>query len=207
MKIKKVAALCRKSKRFHLWNQRNQKGEIIRQWLGDGCAMYALNGAPVLDETSLCALFDISEADRGKMEIRLGDVSAGINLGDSVLGEKPVERDYPDILYEDALLHCMESDGSLLLVDSRYLSPLDDMPERYIFGQEVGAAHMPYVVVKVGLLVRAMISTFEIRNRDYFVQLEELARKFLADLDVQKTRQQPGSGIILFDELLDAAQQ
>ena len=135
----------------------------------------------------------------------MGDVPAGINLGDSVLGEKPVERDYPDILYEDALLHCMESDGSLLLVDSRYLSPLDDMPEKYFFERE--AAHMPYVVVKVGLLVRAMISAFEIRNRDYFVQLEELARKFLADLDVQKARQQPGSGIILFDELLDAAQQ
>ncbi len=205
MKIKKVAALCRKSKRFHLWNQRNQLGEIIRQWLGDGCAMYALNGAPVLDESSLCALFDISETDREKMEIRLEDVPAGINLGDSVLGEKPVERDYPDILYEDALLHCMESDGRLLLVDSRYLSPLDDMPEKYFFERET--ANLPYVAVKAGMLIRAVISVFEIKNRDYLVQLEELARKFLVDLHVQTARQKPDSGIVLFDELLDAAQQ
>lgn len=207
MKIKKIIALCRKSEKFHLWNQRNQKGETIRQWLGDGYAMYALNGAPVLDENSLCALFDISETDRVKMEIRLGDVPSGVNLGDSSLGEKPVERDYPDILYDDTLLHCLETGGRLLLVDSRYLSPLDDMPEKYFFERENGCLHKPYITVKAGMMIRAVIAVFEIRNRDYLVQLEEIARKFLVDLDVQKARQQPDSGIISFDELLETAEK
>ena len=55
MKLKKVVALCNKAKGFRLFDKIDSTGEIT-QWLGDGYAIYPLNGLPILDEETLCAV-------------------------------------------------------------------------------------------------------------------------------------------------------
>ena len=69
MKLKKVVALCNKAKGFRLFDKLDSTGEIT-QWLGDGYAIYPLIGLPILDEETLCAVFDISEKQRENIVVR-----------------------------------------------------------------------------------------------------------------------------------------
>ena len=80
MKLKKVTSLCSKSKCYRLYDKIDSTGEVT-QWLGDGYAMYPLNGLPILDEESLCAVFDISEKQRDNLVIRRGEIPPAINAG------------------------------------------------------------------------------------------------------------------------------
>ena len=70
MKMKKLVALCKRTGIFRLFDKIGEGGELLGQWMGDGYAAYPLNGIPVLDEETLCAVFDITEKQREKFSIR-----------------------------------------------------------------------------------------------------------------------------------------
>lgn len=58
MKLKKVLSICKTNGLYYLYDRIDRSGEIT-QWLGDGYAIYPLDGLPILDEESFCAVFDI----------------------------------------------------------------------------------------------------------------------------------------------------
>lgn len=58
MKLKKVLSICKANGLYYLYDRIDRSGEIT-QWLGDGYAIYPLDGLPILDEESFCAVFDI----------------------------------------------------------------------------------------------------------------------------------------------------
>lgn len=60
MKLKKVLSICKTNGLYYLYDRIDRSGEIT-QWLGDACALYPLDGLPILDEESFCAVFDISD--------------------------------------------------------------------------------------------------------------------------------------------------
>ena len=70
MKLKTLAALCKKKGIFKLCDKSGADGETIEQWLGTTTALYPLSGIPQLTEENLIALFDITQKQRGKMIIR-----------------------------------------------------------------------------------------------------------------------------------------
>lgn len=57
MKLKKVLSICKTNGLYYLYDRIDRSGEIT-QWLGDACALYPLDGLPILDEESFCAVFD-----------------------------------------------------------------------------------------------------------------------------------------------------
>ena len=59
MKLKKVLSICKTNGLYYLYDRIDRSGEIT-QWLGDGYALYPLDGLPILDEESFCAVFDIT---------------------------------------------------------------------------------------------------------------------------------------------------
>ena len=59
MKLKKVLSICKTNGLYYLYDRIDRSGEIT-QWLGDGYAIYPLDGLPILDEESFCAVFDIT---------------------------------------------------------------------------------------------------------------------------------------------------
>ena len=54
MKLKKVLSICKANGLYYLYDRIDRSGEIT-QWLGDGYALYPLDGLPILDEESFCA--------------------------------------------------------------------------------------------------------------------------------------------------------
>ena len=76
MKIKKIEKLCKEAGRIYLYDEPGtvdeETGELdepTRQWMGDGNAVYPLDGMPYLAEREVCAIFDIDEKKRDKIVI------------------------------------------------------------------------------------------------------------------------------------------
>ncbi|MBO7668336.1 MAG: hypothetical protein J6T26_07725 [Firmicutes bacterium] len=69
MKVKKIRALCKARGTCYLFDELTQGGEISRQWISNGAAMWPVSGLPMLSEANLSTLFDFSESTVEKMKI------------------------------------------------------------------------------------------------------------------------------------------
>ena len=58
MKIKSIAAICKKNKQVVLFNRYSDSG-TLSQYIGDGNAVYPISGLPELDEESILTIFDV----------------------------------------------------------------------------------------------------------------------------------------------------
>lgn len=66
MKIKSIAAICKKNKNIAIFERYSDDGDILTQYIGDGSAVYPVIGLPPLDAESLLTIFDVPEKDRDK---------------------------------------------------------------------------------------------------------------------------------------------
>lgn len=92
MKLKKVLSICKANGLYYLYDRIDRSGEIT-QWLGDGYAIYPLDGLPILDEESFCAVFDITGKQREKILFRHERLPEHLNVEDVAAGDKLV-REY-----------------------------------------------------------------------------------------------------------------
>ena len=86
MKIKSIAAICKKSKVIYLYTKREEYS--VMQYIGDGSTAYPLDGVPELDAQSIMTIFDIPEKQRDDWFIKEQDLPEGINFGDMDFSEK-----------------------------------------------------------------------------------------------------------------------
>ena len=63
MKIKSIAAICKKNKQVVLFNRYSDSG-TISQYIGDGSAVYPISGLPELDEESILTIFEMIRTQR-----------------------------------------------------------------------------------------------------------------------------------------------
>ena len=49
MKIKSIAAICKKNKNIAIFERYSDDGDILTQYIGDGSAVYPVVGLPQLD--------------------------------------------------------------------------------------------------------------------------------------------------------------
>ena len=92
MKLKKVLSICKTNGLYYLYDRIDRSGEIT-QWLGAGYALYPLDGLPILDEESFCAVFDITGKQREKILFRHERLPEHLNVEDVAAGDKLV-REY-----------------------------------------------------------------------------------------------------------------
>ena len=59
MKIKSIAAICKKNKNIAIFERYSDDGDILTQYIGDGSAVYPVVGLPQLDKESLLTIFDV----------------------------------------------------------------------------------------------------------------------------------------------------
>ena len=98
MKLKKVISLCKQQRTFRLFDKISECGEIV-QWMGDGFAAYPLNGIPILDEETLCAVFDITEKQLKNTSVRRLTMPEVLNVGDTDQDERVLKDDDFSIIY------------------------------------------------------------------------------------------------------------
>ena len=188
MKLKNVAEICKRAGVFYLYDEHKESGEF-RQWLGDRCAVYPLDGLPVLDEGNLCAMFDITEKQKKKLRIRREDAPDGISLEDTEPGEGYLFDVWPVIEYENVAVKPLNTREGMVFIQNGYLSPLSDMEDYLSLYERKDTAGRTYIVAKNGLEIVAAIMPIE-RIKDSFVDtLEGLVVRCRDALRVQEERE------------------
>lgn len=64
MKIKALAALCKKGKSITILDETDENGQVTRQWICCGTAVYPLDGMPEVTEDTILSVFDVPQSDR-----------------------------------------------------------------------------------------------------------------------------------------------
>lgn len=123
MKIKSIAAICKKNKNIAIFERYSNDGDILTQYIGDGSAVYPVVGLPQLDKESLLTIFDVPEKDRDNYFVKTLGVPAGISFEDTDETERHVEREGISIIYSGRTLKPIRTTRGLVFIESRYLRP------------------------------------------------------------------------------------
>lgn len=176
MKLKKVISLCHQRKTFRLFDKISENGEIV-QWMGDGCAAYPLNGLPILDEETLCAVFDISEKQLKNTSIRRLTMPDVLNIGDTDPDERVLKDDDFSIIYGGTEVKPLKARNGIIFIQQKYLAPLEDVLDVVQLYERVTPDGQTYVAAKAGLLIAAVIFPYSVINEKFVTRLEEITQE------------------------------
>ena len=121
MKIKNIAAICKKNKYAVIYERNTESGGVV-QYIGDGAAAYPVTGLPALDKESLLTIFDVPEKQREDWFVQVAGIPSEISFDDMDATEKPVEREAISIAYSGKTLKPLQTRRGLVFIESRYLS-------------------------------------------------------------------------------------
>ena len=186
MKIKSIAAICKKGKQVVLYN-RYESGGTLQQYIGDGMTTYPVFGLPELDEESILTIFDVPEKQREDWFVRVRDVPEGINFEDTDANEKMIERDNLSIIFSGHTLKPLQTRRGLVFVQSRYLSPVSDVLDVLELYERFTPNGTPYIVAKAGFLLQAVIMPYDVINAGFVERLQRLARDCAFALEDRKS--------------------
>lgn len=173
MKLKKVLSICKANGLYYLYDRIDRSGEIT-QWLGDGYALYPLDGLPILDEESFCAVFDITGKQREKILFRHERLPEHLNVEDVAAGDKLV-REYETTFINGGLrLKPLKTNNGVTFIRSLHLSPLEDVIDMVQFYERTTPDGGSYIVAKAGFLTAAVIMPYAI-SKKFADELEELS--------------------------------
>ena len=158
MKIKSIAAICKKNKNIAIFERYSDDGDILTQYIGDGSAVYPVVGLPQLDKESLLTIFDVPEKDRDNYFVKTLGVPAGISFEDTDETERHVEREGVSIIYSGRTLKPIRTTRGLVFIESRYLSPVADVLDVLELYERRTTEGTPYIVAKAGFLLQAVIN-------------------------------------------------
>ena len=191
MKLKKVAALCNSVSIYRLYDHLDKNSGDVTQWLGDGGAIYPLDGLPLLSEQELYRMFDVPEKKQGKSYFGKEAIPEELNVNDWCYGEKLAEDMGVTITYNGtALLPLRYADG-ILYIQSKYMSPLEDQADflqLYVRRMQNGT---PYVAAKAGMLITGVIFQYLQTNGALCDCLSEIAEKTRWSVGWRQAKKEP----------------
>lgn len=82
MKIKNIAAICKKNKYAVIYERYTEGGGVV-QYIGDGAAAYPVTGLPALDKESLLTIFDVPEKQREDWFVQVAGIPSEISFEDT----------------------------------------------------------------------------------------------------------------------------
>lgn len=189
MKIKSIAAICKKSKMVHLVNYLSKDGEITQQYIGDGVAMYPVTGLPVLDKDSILTIFDIPERQRSDWVVREDEDFTLVNLDDLDLSDKLIDKNLPvGIDYAGKSLKPIPTSKGIVFLESKYLTPILDTADLLEYYERKTRNGNILVAVKAGLLLHALIVPY-IMPPEAAEMIQEIASRPWHSWEEQKTQE------------------
>lgn len=162
MKIRKVAALCKAAKTIYLIDDTG--AEV--QWVVNGAAFYPLRGLPWMSDSQIMRLFDVPAADSDKYQITVKPyVETPVDLGD-ISGGGETQIQPPDICiqYGGQEFMPLDASGKVLWIDPKYIDPVRKSGDLELY-ERVDAHGLPYIAVKAGMMLEAIIYPLRIGDK------------------------------------------
>lgn len=174
MKLNKIASLCKSRKTFRLYDK-PEKDDTVVQWLGDGFAMYQINGLPCLDKENIFTWFDIPQARQSKYFFQHTSITQEINLNDLDPSERILEDSRIAVMYDDTTLLPLRSENGILFIQKKYLSPLEDVRDSILMFERRTPQGQPYIAVKAGFMIQAVIFPYDLIKESFVRDLDNLS--------------------------------
>lgn len=172
MKIKAIAAICRKSKEARILT-----GTYGEQYIGNSEALYQVNGLPQLDKESLLTVFDVPAKARENWNVTCQELQDELNMEKQQQWEELELMRIKLEVDEKKMMPLVSSQG-VVFVDTEYLKPLQGVGDYTKLCAHYTKSGKLLIVVKVGLIVRALIWPEEMRlyTINKLERMAELAR-------------------------------
>lgn len=173
MKIKKLAAICKKKKRAIIYERQIDDTDAVQQYISDGYAIYPVFGLPRLDKENLLTIFDVDQSEWNKWHVSIRDTAPDVYVQDVWPQEQPIGRFYQPIVHSGDLLKSVQICGETVFFNDAYMDPVRDGENLLYYGR-ANLNRQPVIVVKSGLLLQAAIMPVEIANEDWLEMMEEM---------------------------------
>lgn len=195
VKLKAVEKLCKKRGVVYLLDEvavvEYVEDEEIktppRQWMGDGVAMYPLDGVPYLDEGGVYAIFDVSDKQRDKLRVSHQEtLPEGVCFDDVCRGEVTLEIVNLKLsLGGTELILLKDAAGCLMTIDAEYKKPFDNREDCQLF-RRVTPGGTPYVAVMGGYLLRGLIWPYMAVDERFVEVLGEIYNAAAVGLEAKR---------------------
>lgn len=180
MKFKKVLAICKKRKRFTLYNC----GDF--QMLSDGAAAYELIGHPIYDEDSLMMVAEISN---DTVAIEQKD-KIPFDINDSCEDDEMCELVDITFGYRGNVLQPVRSKSGTEFIDKKYLAPFSG--EEYTI-----CKRKSLYVIKVGMLAKGFICPIIIQDTAFKKELNQIIQSITDEVPKESASDDNGEQLIL----------
>lgn len=188
MKIKTIAAICRKNKAFCLYDSITRDGEVGTQWLGDGRAIYPLQGLPLLEEDSIYTMFDITEKQQDKITFRCETLPEGINFSNTDQCENILDDQKLEIALDGRILKPLQTQQGIVFIDAAYLAPFADVMDLLELYERVTTSGQIYIAAKLGMFLAGVILPYDIIRKEFVEQLGGLLKQCRFALENKERR-------------------
>lgn len=205
MKIKSIAAICKKNKNIAIFERYSDDGDILTQYIGDGSAVYPVVGLPQLDKESLLTIFDVPEKDRDNYFVKTLGVPVGISFEDTDETERHVEREGISIIYSGRTLKPIRTTRGLVFIESRYLSPVADVLDVLELYERRTAEGAPYIFAlsdssSLAVCFCSAITPYDVINQQFVESLQSLTRECEFSLSEKERREREARDRFTFTE-------
>ena len=151
IKKKKVAALCKKAHTITMTTCSDGT-----QWVGNGTALYSMEGMSKMTPNEIAVAFDYSDIERETMTLNENRYIAALTA-DDYPGEIIIENPPRDLVI-GSHYQLFSAAGQVMFIDSAALAPVEldrqtNFFMRYIDGHE----EHKFLCIKQGLLAQAII--------------------------------------------------
>ena len=179
MKLKSIAAICRKKKYAVLFND----PEHDEQYVSVGAAVYKLEGLPFLTIEMLLRIFDVTEEEATKWFFDERPLPEFLCFANDC-NERDIENieEFPRLSWKGYDMLPLQVSNGIMAINAELLKPLEKSQYMRLF--ERGSKRGNYIAVKDGLELKALIMPL-LPTDDLLDQLITLAngiRTRIADL-------------------------
>ncbi len=152
IKKKKVAALCKKN--YTISTTTRSDGT---QWVGNGIALYSMEGMPKMTPEEVAVAFDYSDAERKAMTLNENRYLAALTV-DDYPREIIIESPPRDIIIGSEHYLMFNAADRVMFIDSGALAPVElDSQTNFFMRCIDGREEYKFLCVKNGLLAQAII--------------------------------------------------
>lgn len=169
MKIKQIEKILKAKKTIYISEANGA------QWLSDGAAFYPVYNLPKLTEENIFVLFDIPEDKRDKFRFKTPQLPTFLNFEDSDENEQMIDRSDFSLFVNGRLLEPLKTSRGIVFIKPRYLMPID-ADEGFALYERISEYGRPYIVVKRGFILQAVIYPENIIDDKFVESLETLLR-------------------------------
>ena len=155
MKLTKIKTLCVAAGRAELIVEMTQEGELRRQWISNGEALWLLTGLPCLEPENLPILLGLTNKQAEKLSFGLQPFPAEYDSSDYAASDRVIRRAACSIsaLGQDLLL--LNGSQGTLLIQSAHIAPVWTETTMIIERRTKGGR--TYIVLLDGLLVTGIV--------------------------------------------------